>query len=117
MRFSILVIVGLLISGSAMAEKNSKVPVTVQELMPHCNPQIITNYSAYCSGMALGIIAVLALNKSSKNNRLRACRDGFVSNGQVKQAFVNWANQNPQHWQIQAVEGMIISTATTWPCK
>ena len=69
-------------SGSAMAAEE-EIPKTVQEMIVHCDTTPST-YDLYCSGMALGVLGTLFRAKM-------ACIDKFTSNGQVREAFVNWA--------------------------
>jgi hypothetical protein len=39
------------------------------------------------------------------------------SHGAMIQAFINWAEKNPQKWDMNKTAGVITALQETWPCK
>ena len=106
---------------STAARAEFKAPETVQEFLSACKgrdkyteDQGLT-YS-YCTGVALGVMSTLQLLK--KSNQIQTpCIPRETSNGQIVQAFLNWAEKNPTEWQIHTVTGFMMAIYNTWPCK
>jgi Rap1a immunity proteins len=76
---------------------------TVQGIFDQCNKG-----DAFCYGFVRGIFEVLALNgqtfdaSSLKINGLPAvCYTGTVTAKAMIQAFRNWAEKHPEHWNRQ----------------
>jgi Rap1a immunity proteins len=41
---------------------------------------------------------------------------GEISNGELVQAFKNWAEKNPGQWSSPQLVGAVTSLSETWPC-
>lgn len=72
-----------------------------------------------CIGMAAGIGMVLAMNCFSRDDGYmpQFAAEPYPSNGAAIQAFINWAEKNPQHWGKRFSIGMMIALSETYPCK
>ncbi len=72
-----------------------------------------------CFGMARGVGSMLAYACSSKEEGYLPLYAAGVphSNEALVQAFVNWARENPDMWQEDASDGLLLSTMITWPCE
>ena len=42
---------------------------------------------------------------------------GDPSNGAMMQAFINWAEKNPQEWSTPRIIGVPNALISTWPCQ
>lgn len=45
------------------------------------------------------------------------CNTEFVSAGQMRQAFINWAEKNPTKWQLPESFGAWSAIAEAWRCR
>lgn len=120
----IAVVFAAFMSGGQASEQEK----TVQELLSackcalspfsaHCRTGFNSQYALYCLGLANDVMNTLIQSNAENNARVRACITRFTSNAQVVQTFINWAERNPQHWQANAGDGMIVATMETWPCE
>jgi Rap1a immunity proteins len=64
-----------------------------------------------------GFVKYAHLEDAAMASEQAACSsDSFISHGAMKQAFMNWANQHPEHWNIIQSFGVMVAIRTTWPC-
>ena len=100
--------------GQALAQERG--PKTVQDLLRSCK-QDGNDWFMYCAGMANGVIGTFIMVARTDGKGSVCFPSPGITNGQIIQAFINWAEKNPTLWQWPGVSGMVLSTAKTWPCK
>ena len=117
MKRIILAALAVVVLGAQKAEAEPKVPVTVQEYLDVCSTQS-NPFSFYCHGVIQGIAFTAQLNGIKLEDITdRACIPKETTQGQLLQAFINWAKANPQLWQRPAKHLILTSLVRTWPCK
>ena len=108
---------GLMNSDVLSAEQKGR--YTVQDMIGHCanNEKSAAGnvFQGYCFGMSTGVLAVLIVN-SADNSVNKACVKSFTSAEQVAQIFLNWADKNPKHWQVDAWLGFMAAITDAYPC-
>ena len=90
-------------------------PKTVQDFLTQCQTKGSLN-EIYCVGVFHGVGLVLRTN-AKYHRQYAVCSKSFISFGQMQQAFYNWANANPKHWQADGGVGITTALIQTWPCK
>tara|TARA_B100000315_G_C14172064_1_gene404998 strand:+ start:192 stop:548 length:357 start_codon:yes stop_codon:yes gene_type:complete len=118
MRFSILVIVGLLISGSAMAQSSRT--ASIQHFLMQCLDMPNTPTGAYDYGVCDGKISAvrfMANNVQNSANRTSSCVPKSITNGQIKQVFIVWARANPKFWHLPIEIGILTAMNNAWRCN
>jgi hypothetical protein len=80
------------------------------ELCQHPNPGYSVD-AAYCLGYVSGVGEVL-----SGLRRTCDAPGGPPTAGALVQVFVNWAQQNPQHWAQLSLFGVSQALVATRPC-
>jgi len=108
---AVVLAVALLGASGVKAEKDPK--STIEALLKNCKQKDAAP-GLYCLGVIRGAAVTLA---QSKDNEYKFCPGGFVSYEQMRQVFINWADANPKHWQVEGVTGVIAILMDTWPCK
>lgn len=103
----------------AAAEDNV---LTVQNLYFSCKSPENSSRWALCYGYVAGIGNAMQFvgyeqNEHPDLNYIALAICGNMSNAAMVQAFVNWAEKNPQHWQDHQVTGVVTALVGTWPCK
>ena len=103
------------------ARAEFRTPETVQEFMSACRAydnateeQAFNNI--FCGGAAEGVVVTLRYLKQLGLINSPCVPDG-TSRGQMMQAFVNWAKDNPKKWQYPGAMGIFDALLKTWPCK
>jgi hypothetical protein len=114
---ALVLAVGLLVPPTAWGAGGDG-PSTVGDFVRACKDNSTTRDFNYCLGVGLGVATVLSYNHDvTPNSYLCMKADGFVSNDQIRQAFLNWATANPKNWQDPGANGFITALAITWPCN
>jgi len=110
---AVLVVV-LLVSPGASAEMKS--PPTVQDYINFCQNGGVDE--GYCLGTLYGVTTVLmALGQDGQMlNSSTICSGQFISNGQMRQVFLNWAERNPKHQKTEGYLGIWSALIEAWPC-
>jgi hypothetical protein len=71
----------------------------------------------FLDGIAAGMTAADAVtSQQGYKLNLGWCSDGKISGAQLEQAFKNWHDKHPQHWDKLNSIGVIASIQETWPC-
>jgi hypothetical protein len=80
---------------------------------------------SFCLGYVAGIGALLEVNGSVVRQHpdpawrnLATCPDPNARpfRGGYRQAFINWASENPQLWRESSGTGVIVALGVNWPC-
>jgi hypothetical protein len=97
--------------------------LNIQALYEACKSQDL-NSSRY--GLCLGYVAGIGdlmhafgaySQKSQDENFIAFSICGKPSYGAIVQAFVNWAEANPQRWSDDRLFGVAEALRATWPCQ
>jgi hypothetical protein len=104
----------------ATAEEN----LNVQTLLRDCKQPEDSGYGIFCLGFISGIGGTMqAVGEAERRvnapsfRQLGICSTGKISNGAMVQAFINWAEKNPQQWQKEQWAGVVVALRETWPCR
>lgn len=89
---------------------------TIQSMAERCKDTSGGPNSFYCLGMANGVMGMMLVHQKQPNT-LRICSEGFVSNGQAIQIFLNWKDKNPTRWQEPAFVGFAWALQESYPCE
>jgi hypothetical protein len=82
---------------------------SVQELYDWCKQPRDSGKFSYCMGFIRGVgQTMLGIGWM--------CQENKVTVGAMVQAFLNWAEQNPRHWEQPALVGVQVALSLTWPC-
>jgi hypothetical protein len=93
----------------------------VQELYDNCKMTARSDDRIFCAGYISGIAEQLRFSAGYKTLHpgeawpFAMCDPPSAS--VMTQAFVNWAEQNPQESSTPRVIGVMIVLAKNWPCK
>ena len=94
--------------------------VTVQALLTNCkavsgpNPGLSTDAN-FCLGYISGVGDYLkGMGLAGTNPALSICGD--ISYGAAVQAFINWGQKHPEHWQENRLFGVVLALRELWPC-
>jgi hypothetical protein len=108
------------------ADSNTKIPHTIQDLYTECSSQDEDNQLLCLAYLATSRENVTFIGRAlftplrnPTADRLRKilyCVPNEVTNGQLRQVFINWAEKNPKDWQTVAVAGVIVALREAWPC-
>ena len=99
-------------AGAAAAQAR----LTVQQLREMCaatEPQRQSTCNAYVAGVR----HTLDVFKNSLKQRLNYCIPPTVTNIEIRDAFVRWAEANPTAAAQAAVGGIIRTVHSVYPCK
>ena len=90
---------------------------TVQALYQQCKMPLGTRERSECLiyVSAIADIAVEIGDSGEKEKHAFACN--IPSYGAATQAFMNWAERNPQSWGLPPALGVMIAITQSWPCK
>ena len=99
-------------------------PLTVGEMLPHCEGALGDGphhtMNGYCTGTIYGMGVVMTINCQERRGdgapRFMTMQT-FPSAGAGTQAFVNWARNNPNEWQSRFSWGIANALSETWPCQ
>ena len=94
---------------------------TVQSLLSDCEAPSGSFDSAYCLGVIQGtrnVMGVLCyeIQQGNAGNSALAADVSYITLGAARQAFTNWAKDNPQQWDIHGNLGVIMALRNTFPC-
>jgi Rap1a immunity proteins len=91
----------------------------VQELYQWCKDQTAGSaYNSYCLGVVVGVSQTLYhVGELDHGHPLAICGEPGPTIGAEAQAFINWAEKNPDKWGWPAANGVIIALKEKWPCK
>jgi hypothetical protein len=114
----------MLLNGSAQAASNR----TVQDLYTDCKSTEAAKQvscirfidgisSAMLISGQLSLINSLAWHRRQIYSTMGMCPEQSLTQGQMRQAFVNWVERNPKEWQKMEYEGVIAAMKETWPCR
>lgn len=70
----------------------------------------------YCIGVVSGVGKILYVS-ADLDTPLRSCTKDQVTNSQMIQIFMNWADKNPKHWQEPDFYGVAQALMDAYPCK
>jgi len=109
------------VQGAVKGKTHVTVPVTVQDYMSACkfreDGTVLQSVdTSYCAGVAVGISNTLK-NLRELGLIKTPCLPDYFSPGQIVQAFLNWAKDNPKKWQFSGPVGIMSAILDTWPCK
>jgi len=95
---------------------------TVQDGLIQCRAALAmqdTLGSGICMGVADGVMSTLKLNCGSVGRGYNPLIKAEIppSIGSAVQAFVNWAERNPQDWGQMFAVGMASALIETFPCE
>lgn len=95
--------------------------INVQDMLKACENQEKWA-QMLCFGYLTGVKDALIINCasfSSGHSPNRGMTSGAfnVGGSAVQQAFINWARNNPQHWNEVAYVGARSALVETWPCS
>lgn len=120
--FGIVIAIACLLEAPAAAAT----PVTVQDLYQQCSST--SDIAAIsCINYLEGITDMMELIGTVEENpsvpyssrtalaALSVCRP-VITGGQLRQVFVQWAEQNPKEWQNPKQGGAWLAIEKTWPC-
>ncbi|HUZ31446.1 MAG TPA: Rap1a/Tai family immunity protein [Xanthobacteraceae bacterium] len=121
-------VAALLICGPAIAQNSQPATVTDQELYQSCkstDPLDQITCTRFLEGVAAMMRIASALIDDPKSPRhsqdvirsVSICLKDGVSGVQMRQVFINWAEQNPTKWQNQEGFGAWIAFQKAWPCR
>lgn len=90
---------------------------TVQALYQQCKMPLGTTERSECliDVSAIADIVVEIGDSGAKEKHAFACN--IPSYGAAIQAFINWAERNPQSWGLPPALGTMIAITEAWPCK
>lgn len=93
----------------------------VQELLRMCESAADLEYGI-CLGVLRGVSGVMAVNcdlfrRGMVERPLAAGEFPNVSYGAMRQAFINWAQANPQSWSTRGETGVIWALELAFPCQ
>jgi hypothetical protein len=104
----------LFVGGNAKAEMKS-----IQDYVRGCNPGMAEEQ--FCIGALEGVASVASSFGQAKEKSFRTsygfCAPDGTTRAQLKQAFLNWANARPEHWQLPGGSGIWLALKSTWPCE
>ena len=112
---AVLAILG--VSDIAWAEYD--LPSSVQDYISACQKyehpttEDLTNFT-YCAGTVQGVIVTINALKDWGVVK-RPCVPKNTTRGQIIQAFLNWAKDDPKRWQLSGAHGVFIAILETWP--
>ena len=107
------------VSDTAWAEYD--LPGNVQDYVSACQRyehptnEDLMNFS-YCGGTVQGVIVTISAIKDLGFAK-GPCVPTNTTRGQIIQAFLNWAKDDPKRWQLSGAHGIFIAILETWPCK
>jgi hypothetical protein len=92
----------------------------VQSLYKLCKDRDSPTYglcTGYISGIADMLLFLHAYNREHPENAnpFQLCDTPYY--GTMVQAFVNWAEKNPQKWSDPRYAGVMKAIFETWPCR
>lgn len=107
-------------------------PNSVQFLYSACKSNADAD-SNYCLGFIEGVGQMMAVNSENLSvasnekvangwiKKTSICLEGkplgaWPSGGAMEQAFINWAQQHPEHWADGALSWVVVAMGSTWPC-
>lgn len=111
-----------------VSAKSEDKEMDVQKLFSvYCKESPFTATGAFCLGYIAGVAHHMFLQgyglKDMKNLDdanytavLSACPKEFVSNGALRQIFVNWASKHPERWSKPAEVGVVEAVSEVWRC-
>jgi hypothetical protein len=88
---------------------------TVSDMIAKCKAPGGHIDVSHCIGAAEGVATLMMMN-AKVPDAWRMCAKSFVSNGQVIQIFLNWAEKNPVKWQLPSGVGFALALAEAYPC-
>jgi hypothetical protein len=87
----------------------------VQELLAWCKKPTGSPEFWYCMGFINGVGQLLLA--IGPEHLYGICTDNDLPQlPAMVQAFRNWAEQNPRHWDKPALTGVNVALSLTWPC-
>lgn len=125
MKFAILIFLLLLAPWFSWGqEKSSK--RDVQELLGHCRAGLGKTEYIRCLYYVSGVVDMMGLNRIASNatdsqearialKLLSFCGDPTY--GAAVQAFINWAERNPDKWDYAQLMGVHSALSELWPCS
>jgi Rap1a immunity proteins len=90
----------------------------VQGLYNSCKSPLGSGERTFCLGYISGIadqLSWMGENKAQHPEIAAIC--GQPSYGAMTQAFVNFAEKNPQTWGLHRIVGVVTALQLNWPCK
>jgi hypothetical protein len=93
----------------------------VQELYNNCKITARSDERIFCTGYISAVAEQLRFSAGYKTLHPDVPWPFVMcdppTSAVMVQAFVNWAEQNPQEWTTPRVIGVMIALAKNWPCK
>ena len=73
----------------------------------------------YCLGFIAGVAATMRTSTLTlgQQRSFAFCAPKSTTHEQAVQAFKNWHEQHPEHWQRSAEVGVMAALQETWPCS
>jgi hypothetical protein len=122
-RVALLLIAGLVSSSAVLSQpqQDTVSSANIELLLKSCKSTYVEPRSL-CFGIVIGSALVMKLvgltASGAERQRFGMCWKGpEPSNDAEIQAFINWANANPQMWGQDGSAGVVITLTTTWPCS
>ena len=112
MKYSWIVIVGLLISSFFSYEVKAATGIDLNEI---CSGPVGPQGRAFCEGYFVGVLDVLAIK--GVNSILGICAPKNLSISQVEAIFKNWFNKFPKIWHRPAILPTMAGLRDAFPCK
>ena len=111
-------VAAILVSGAAWAEQ-PKLDTTA-DLVAFCDTVgpvgEVRDGQNFCDGFIAGSgLLYLELVKAKKIKKL-ACADHVPTLAEAREAFVTWANANPEHLSDAPIDGFWRAMTATYPC-
>jgi hypothetical protein len=112
-----IVISVILICAPATAQPATN-PNYIQFLRDACHADGTTGLAHYCLGFIEGAGQMMAINGSAHSPEFSMCPPGgqIPTGGAMIQSFLTWADKHPEAWAQQALAGVYLALARTWPC-
>src|SRR5262249_32448595 len=92
----------------------------VQSLYSMCKNQDAPGFGV-CLGYISGVTEMLqSMRVHNERHPETAVPFALCDNptyGAILQAFINWAEKNPQEWHQHRLAGVVMAIHQTWPCK
>lgn len=93
----------------------------VQSLYNACQKSSASQEFALCTGYISGVGEMLMLLGGYKKNHPKEAGPFAIcdapSFGAMGQAFIDWAERNPQERAREQISGVVLALTQKWPCK
>src|SRR5262245_12086825 len=125
-----LILISLILAraNAQMLQDNTGATRTIQALYENCkSPETVQQLicMSYLSGFSsmMTIVATVSMDDKTPPEKQEVlkifglCNPDFVSNGQLRQVFINWAEKHPEQWQQEQSLGAWSALHEAWPCR